>query len=86
MIWAPMAAIAVVNYPISHDFTVSELRESSRGPDVVEFEGHYSLLNGVPSPPAKIWNTVKPGDTIRLSGTGNRWGVFYSEIELIKKQ
>ncbi|WP_299952857.1 hypothetical protein [uncultured Roseobacter sp.] len=84
VIWVPMATAAVVNKPISHDFTVSELRDGSRGPDVIEFEGHYWMLNGVPSPPEKIWNTANPGDTIRLSGTGNRWGVFYNKIELVK--
>lgn len=38
MIWAPMATVAVVNDPISHDFKVSNLRESSRGPHTLEFE------------------------------------------------
>lgn len=81
-----MATVAVVSDPISHDFTVGELHESSRGPDIIEFEGHYWMVNGVPSPPARIWNTAEPGDTIRLHGKGNRWGVFYSEIELIKQE
>ena len=86
VLWAPMLSIGFFREPISHDFTVSDLRESSRGPDAIEFEGHYSLVNGVPSPPAGIWNAAEPGDTIRLHGTGNRWGVFYDDIELNKQE
>ena len=86
LIWAPIVTVLFVRGPVAHDFIVEDLRDSFKGPDTIEFAGHYVLLNGLPSPPTDIWNTAEPGDTIRLHGTGNRWGVFYDEIELIKQE
>ncbi|MDW3222443.1 MAG: hypothetical protein R8G34_06065 [Paracoccaceae bacterium] len=83
VMWVPMATTIFVRGPITHDFTVKALDERSKGPDVLEFEGNFKFTSGVPYPPDEIWNSASPGDTIRLSGTGNRWGVFYDEIELI---
>ncbi|MEM9575919.1 MAG: hypothetical protein AAF999_02770 [Pseudomonadota bacterium] len=57
-----------------------------RGIEVLTFEGHYWLVSGITHPPDEIWDRAQPGDTIRLHGNGNRWGVFYDEIELIKQE
>ena len=84
--WVPMASTLFSREPIEHAYTVEALNESNRGPDVIEFVGHYFMMSGVPYPPDDIWNAAKPGDTIRLSGTGNDWGVFYDEVELIKQE
>ena len=81
-----MATTLYSSGPVSHDFTVVGIRENSRLPDTVDFEGHYWVVNGLPNPPHSLRELLQPGDTIRLHGTGNRWGVFYTEIELIKQE
>lgn len=84
----PMASIALSGKSLHHDFVVEELKESS-----ARYQKSYRLVlkdhtpvgGNIIGPPRQIWSNAKPGDAIRVYGVGNRWGVFYDEIELIKR-
>ncbi len=87
IIWLPILTTVVSRDAVSHNFKVLELSEGgSKHPDTIRFEGHAWMIGGLHHPPTAVWDAVEIGDTIRLSGKGNRWGVFYDEIELIKQQ
>lgn len=83
-VWWPMAMIGFYGDQVALEYTVENL-VSGRG-NLIELEGFGLIISGIWHPPDVIWEGVAVGDTIRLHGTGNRWGVFYDEIELIKQQ
>lgn len=86
VLWFPMATVLMDSRTTNQDFTIGRLNQEYRMADYISLPDRLPLGGSVYRVPHNIWQHAKPGDTIRLNGTGNRWGVFYDEIELIKQQ
>ncbi|MEM6566339.1 MAG: hypothetical protein AAF665_17935, partial [Pseudomonadota bacterium] len=83
-VWLPMAMTGFSDDRVALEYNVENL-SSTRG-KLIELEGFGWIIFGIWHPPDQIWEAVAVGDTIRLHGTGNRWCVFYDEIELIQQE
>lgn len=83
--WVPMLSLVTKNDPIQYEFVVRELRIPSRGPDELMFKNHSWFFGGVPRPSDFINSSLKPGYVVRLEGIGNRWGMFYTDMEVVRR-
>ena len=81
----PMTMAAIAAYPVDHQYTAERYYvPKRRGPRRIVLDVDNWWIDGVLRPPPEIGSQVERGDTVRLSGRGNSWGVFYSEIVLIE--
>lgn len=83
----PMTMAASSAYPVAHQYTAERYFVPIRGVSrriVLDVDNWW--IDGVLRPPKEIAERIKRGDAILLSGQGNRWGVFYNEIELVKQE
>ncbi len=88
VVGVPMLAVLADWGPVSQSQTITEVDDGGgrRSCDAIRFAGSHWLVGGIIESPTKILDAARVGDTIRLNGKGNRWGVFYSEVELIRRE
>ncbi|MCV3272613.1 hypothetical protein [Roseobacter sinensis] len=88
VICIPMATTLVDRQPLLQVQVVTEVYHGSgtKGRNAIRFDGTHWLVGGLIEPPPEILDAAGVGDRVVLTGVGNRWGVFYDDIELIKQQ
>ncbi len=84
-LWFPMATGLIANDAVEHRFVVADV-SSTKGGHSITFADNFFLVGGLADVPRSTWRLAEPGDTIKLTGKGNQWGVFYDRIQVIKQR
>ncbi len=78
--WIPMISVIAWHEDLSIEFTVKNKRYP-RGIRMLELDGHYFYWGAIFKPPNDVWRKSARKTKVILTGTGNRYGVFYNTIE-----